>query len=253
MLVPAGFLEFKLNFSGTKDLPIGHVIKSEVFSAGGHLWCVYCYPRGAKKAHDGEYVYVSIYLMLASKSENVEAFFEVFLLTIEGSPSIKSWRCWHVFQPNMPWGFPRFVKRSQLGLSMFLSNGKARFMCGVIVVPGYYPTAMLPPPDIGSISEAYWIPLLGRMCHSLWMARPFLLIGLCLQLARRSSKQSSLAQWQMPQCQLSRCKTLSLKHLKLCSGSCTLINFLQTKSLGTLPLICCSIYLRRLTGTPWTG
>ena len=99
----AGFIELKFDYSETKDLPVGHEIISEVFSAGGHLWSVHCFPRGLKEEHKGEYV--SIYLMLVSKSENVEAFFDVFLLTRDGSPSrTKSVRCVHVFQPNIARG-----------------------------------------------------------------------------------------------------------------------------------------------------
>ena len=143
-MLAAGYIEFKFDCSGTKDLPIGHVIYSDVFSAGGHLWRVHCYPRGAKEEHKGEYV--SIFLMLVSKSENVEAFFDVFLLTKDGSPSqTKSVRRVLVFRPNIAKGVYRFVERSDL--EPFSTNGMVRFICGVIVVPGD-PTPM-PQSDIG--------------------------------------------------------------------------------------------------------
>ncbi|KAJ1269236.1 hypothetical protein BS78_07G195400 [Paspalum vaginatum] len=150
-MLASGFLEFKVDYEEKKDLAIGAMICSKHFSAGGHIWRVHCCPRGDKAEYKGEYI--SIYLMLVSNSENVKAFFEVFLLNRDGTPSMtKSRRCVHVYQPNISWGCPRFLKRSDLE-SNFLIDGLATFMCGVIVVLETplptTTTALMPPPDIG--------------------------------------------------------------------------------------------------------
>ncbi|GJN15687.1 hypothetical protein PR202_gb02623 [Eleusine coracana subsp. coracana] len=48
-MLDSGFLEFKLNYSKTKDLAIGDAIYSQHIFAGGHIWRIKCYPRGDKK------------------------------------------------------------------------------------------------------------------------------------------------------------------------------------------------------------
>ncbi|CAD6264787.1 unnamed protein product [Miscanthus lutarioriparius] len=40
--------QFKLNFLETKKVAIGHSVSSEDIFAGGHLWRIYCYPRGVR-------------------------------------------------------------------------------------------------------------------------------------------------------------------------------------------------------------
>ncbi|CAO2207323.1 unnamed protein product [Urochloa humidicola] len=81
-----GFIEFKLEYSEAKNLPIGQYVTSESFPAGGHLWKVVCYPRGDKIENDGEYV--SFFLKLLSNSVNIKAFFDVILLHKNGMPSL---------------------------------------------------------------------------------------------------------------------------------------------------------------------
>ncbi|CAN6248054.1 unnamed protein product [Urochloa humidicola] len=78
-----GFLEYKVDHSEKKNLAIGQFISSEDFSAGGHRWRIQCYPRGDKHEQNGEYI--SIYLTLvSSKSENVKAVFDIFILDRDG-------------------------------------------------------------------------------------------------------------------------------------------------------------------------
>jgi speckle-type POZ protein len=106
-------------------------VRSKEFCVGGHLWRVHCFPRGNRTDCKGEYI--SIFLALASKSENVKAMFDVFLLNRDGTPSLtEAHKFQQVFQPEAPWGWQKFVKRSHLELT-YTTNGVARFVCGVIV------------------------------------------------------------------------------------------------------------------------
>ncbi|WVZ92097.1 hypothetical protein U9M48_038187 [Paspalum notatum var. saurae] len=148
-MVDSRFIEFRLDYSENKNLGVGKFLSSEVIAAGGHLWRVVCYPSGDTNELLGEYI--SIFLWLVSKTENVRAIFEAFVLNRDGAPSsTHSRRCEHVFQPESPWGWARFVKRSDVE-TLFVTNGLARFMCGVIVVLDNDPTPTpmpVPPSDI---------------------------------------------------------------------------------------------------------
>ncbi|RLN03013.1 hypothetical protein C2845_PM13G23040 [Panicum miliaceum] len=144
----ASFWIFKLDYSETKNLAIGQRVSSESFSAGGHLWKISCYPRGDRREHNGEYV--SILVSLVSKSQNVKAIFDAFLLNRDGTA------CWapakrivHVFQQEILFGWSRFIKGSDVELN-YLANGLARFICGVIVIQENPTPISMPPPDIGN-------------------------------------------------------------------------------------------------------
>ncbi|RCV31920.1 hypothetical protein SETIT_6G216900v2 [Setaria italica] len=145
----AGFLEFKLDYSGCKNLAIGEAVYSKNISAGGHVWRIRCYPRGSVKEDNGEYL--SIYLELMSESRNVKAIFDVFAMERDGAPSSShARRCVKVYPPEgyRACGFLQFVKRSDLE-SLYVANGWARIMCVVIVVRDDDPLDV-PPSDIGS-------------------------------------------------------------------------------------------------------
>ncbi|KAG2585115.1 hypothetical protein PVAP13_6KG370500 [Panicum virgatum] len=149
MLGP-GFLEFKLDYSEKKNLPIGQYVSSESFRAGGHLWKIICYPRGDTseyKLYNGRFV--SILVKLVSRSENVKAIFDGFLLNRDGTPSWNvAKRILHAFQPEGVLGSSWLVKGSDL--QYYMTDGLARFICGVIVVAeDPTPISMPPPPDIG--------------------------------------------------------------------------------------------------------
>ncbi|CAO2173556.1 unnamed protein product [Urochloa humidicola] len=130
----AGFLEFKLDYPGTKNLAIGEAVYSKNISAGGHVWRINCYPHGFRKEDKGEYL--SIYLQLMGKSKNVRAIFDVFVMGRGGEPSSShAKRCVQVYPPegyNM-WGYCQFVKRSDLE-SLYVTNGCVTILCVIIIL-----------------------------------------------------------------------------------------------------------------------
>ena len=146
----SGFIEFKLNFAGTKNLAIGDIVCSDDFSAGGHVWRVNCYPHGNKADNNG--VHLSLFLQLVSNSKNVKAIFDAFLLDRDDGTTTSSHgqRCVQVYPPegSQAWGFgfPQFVKRSVLE-SDYVKDGCVTFMLGVIVLQRGNPIPM-PASDI---------------------------------------------------------------------------------------------------------
>ncbi|KAL6644515.1 hypothetical protein ACP70R_016123 [Stipagrostis hirtigluma subsp. patula] len=136
MMMDSGYIEFKLDYAATKNLAIGDVVLSDEISVGGHIWRVRCHPHGDKRVNNGEYL--SLFLRLISESRNVKAIFDVFLMGRDGEPSSShARRCVQVYPPEgfVSWGYPRFVKRSDLELNYVKDDGHVTFMCGVIVVP----------------------------------------------------------------------------------------------------------------------
>ncbi|TVU05012.1 hypothetical protein EJB05_48159, partial [Eragrostis curvula] len=155
----SGFLGFKLDYARVILTDIGDCISSDAFAAGGYLWRVICYPRGLKcEGNNGEYL--GIYLQLVSKSKNVKAIFDVFMMGIDGKPSTLSQRCMKVFPPEelkySCWGLPQLVKR--IDLAHYLINGSFTIACGVIVVRD--DPIPVPPSDLGIH--------LGHLLDPLW-------------------------------------------------------------------------------------
>ncbi|KAF8653775.1 hypothetical protein HU200_061891 [Digitaria exilis] len=143
------FTQFKLDFSKNNNLAAGDFISSDDISAGGHLWRLKCFPYGNKTQNNGEYV--SIFLELASKSRNVKVIFEAFMMGKDGAPSSSHERkALHVYKSKGDWGWSEFVSRSDVE-SLYLTNGCAMIMWGVIVVSHVQdPLMAVPPSDIGS-------------------------------------------------------------------------------------------------------
>uniref|UniRef100_A0A0E0CED5 BTB domain-containing protein n=1 Tax=Oryza meridionalis TaxID=40149 RepID=A0A0E0CED5_9ORYZ len=137
MAPASGFVELRLDYSATNASAIGNLINSDLFTAGGLTWRVNCYPRGDKADNNGDYI--SLYLELVSKSKNIKAIFDAFMVDEHGNPSDGSNRLVQVYPPTgyPAWGWPRFVKRSNLGSSsssVFVVDGKVRIMCVVVVL-----------------------------------------------------------------------------------------------------------------------
>lgn len=127
------FIEFELEYSKTKNLSVGDVVRSDEIFAGGHVWKIYCYPHGTKKANTGRYV--SLYLRLVSKAKCVKAIFEASLLRRGGPGRAK--RCTKVYPPNgissRSRGWHEFVSRSDLE-SGSVRQGCVTFLCGITVL-----------------------------------------------------------------------------------------------------------------------
>jgi speckle-type POZ protein len=141
--------QFKLNFLETEKVAIGHLVSSDEFTAGGHLWRITCYPRWENKDNYG---YVSIFLRHESKSKGAKAIFEAFVMDKDGTPSSSQRnRLVQVFTPkgsvNDSRGWPCFVKRSVLQ-SLYLTNGSFIITCGIKVV--HEDPLEVPPSDMGS-------------------------------------------------------------------------------------------------------
>uniref|UniRef100_A0A0E0CED3 BTB domain-containing protein n=1 Tax=Oryza meridionalis TaxID=40149 RepID=A0A0E0CED3_9ORYZ len=160
-------VELELDYAATN---VGDVVRSGVFSAGGHAWRVRCYPRGTKqlKAKNNVDDYISLFLELISKSSsNVKAIFDAFLIRRDGRPSSSSGgkRCLQVYphKGHRSWGWTKFIN---LNLeeeespesppppppSSYMVDGKLRIMCCVIVLGDSSGDGIVavPPPDIGA-------------------------------------------------------------------------------------------------------
>ncbi|KAM0829863.1 hypothetical protein ACQ4PT_066597 [Festuca glaucescens] len=126
-MLGSGFIEFELEYSETKN-----VVRSGVISVAGHVWRIYCYPLGNKKANKGKYQ--SLYLRLVSKAKNATAIFEASILRSGDSRHVK--RCTKVYPPNgirsQSRGWHEFVSRSSL--EYYVKDGLVTFLCGITVL-----------------------------------------------------------------------------------------------------------------------
>ncbi|KAE8778676.1 TD and POZ domain-containing protein 3 [Hordeum vulgare] len=134
-MLGSGFIQFELQYSKTKNLSVGDVVRSGEIFAGGHVWKIYCCPHGTKKSNAGRYV--SLYLRLASKAKCVKAIFEASLLR-RGDPG-RAERCTKVYPPNgissRSRGWHEFVSRSDLESgSGSVRQGCVTFLCGITVL-----------------------------------------------------------------------------------------------------------------------
>ncbi|CAO2211560.1 unnamed protein product [Urochloa humidicola] len=149
-MLDSRFVEFKLDYTKTKHLPIGSVVTSGDIAGGGHLWRFHCYPRG-RKLEDNNGEHLSIFLELVSgHSRNVRAILDAFAVNRDGAPS---WWCDSMRRADVyrargaAHGRDRFVARSFLDSLYTEAGGRVTVTCGVIVV---LPDGGGAPPDIGA-------------------------------------------------------------------------------------------------------
>lgn len=69
-------------YSLAKGVGSGKYFSSGAFAVGGHEWAIYFYPDGKSDGDHSEFV--SVFIVLASESFNVQALFEIALLDRSG-------------------------------------------------------------------------------------------------------------------------------------------------------------------------
>ncbi|XP_020191715.2 BTB/POZ and MATH domain-containing protein 3-like [Aegilops tauschii subsp. strangulata] len=124
-------------YSYTKEL--GTSITSEMFTVGGHRWCLRYYPDGNGKNYSD---WISVFLRLDHTNVNeVKAKFRISLLDQDGNPvpsySRQSGTCTFSLKQganNAEWGCFDFIKRSNLEGSVYLNDDVFSVRCDVTVV-----------------------------------------------------------------------------------------------------------------------
>ncbi|CAL5005182.1 unnamed protein product [Urochloa decumbens] len=144
----AGFVEVKLDYYPEKRPATGPFTtsESEDLSTGRHLWRINCSLRQAQDKSNGGMLLFSV--TLVSKSQEVKAVFEAYLLNNDGTISpIGIHRFLEVYKPETPRSFSHRVQRNDLEMACS-TTGFVRLLCGVIVVSESF--MPMPPPDIGN-------------------------------------------------------------------------------------------------------
>ncbi|KAJ3704610.1 hypothetical protein LUZ61_008315 [Rhynchospora tenuis] len=133
----SGCHEFKIvGYSSSKGIGVGKYITSEMFTVGGHHWCLRYYPDGYEKDDRGEYV--SVFIESVDTACDVKALFDIRLLdptSGEASTSTPEVVKPHVFRaPCDTWGFYQFIRKKDLEASTFLRDDCFTIRCNLVVV-----------------------------------------------------------------------------------------------------------------------
>ncbi|KAG7574249.1 BTB/POZ domain [Arabidopsis suecica] len=128
-------------YSLAKGMSPGKFIQSDVFSVGGYDWAIYFYPDG--KNPEDQSLYISLFIALASDSNDIRALFELTLMdqsgkgkhkvhshfdrALEGGPYTLKYK-------GSMWGYKRFFRRSALETSDYLKDDCLVINCTVGVV-----------------------------------------------------------------------------------------------------------------------
>nr|AAM66127.1 unknown [Arabidopsis thaliana] len=128
-------------YSLAKGMSPGKFIQSDIFSVGGYDWAIYFYPDG--KNPEDQSSYISLFIALASDSNDIRALFELTLMdqsgkgkhkvhshfdrALEGGPYTLKYK-------GSMWGYKRFFKRSALETSDYLKDDCLVINCTVGVV-----------------------------------------------------------------------------------------------------------------------
>ncbi|XP_019100528.1 PREDICTED: BTB/POZ and MATH domain-containing protein 3-like isoform X1 [Camelina sativa] len=128
-------------YSLAKGMSPGKFIQSDVFSVGGYDWAIYFYPDG--KNPEDQSLYISLFIALASDSNDIRALFELTLMdqsgkgkhkvhshfdrALEGGPYTLKYK-------GSMWGYKRFFRRSALETSDYIKDDCLVVHCTVGVV-----------------------------------------------------------------------------------------------------------------------
>jgi speckle-type POZ protein len=151
-MLGTSFIEVKLDYSATKNLPKRRVLDGRLL-AGGRTWTIVCFPRGVHASDNGEYL--SLFATTKSKSgHDVKAVFQAFPMGRDGAPSLSHAK-WsseiHGAGSNGGiWiGWHQFMKRSDLESGCYVVDGCVTFVCGIIDLNGNDDRVPVPPTDLG--------------------------------------------------------------------------------------------------------
>lgn len=133
----SGSHDFKIiGYSTSLGIGIGKYITSEMFTVGGHHWCLRYYPDGYEKNDQGEYI--SVFIESVDTSCNVKALFDIRLLdSVSGALSVDTPEVVkpHIFgAPTDTWGFYQFIRKKDLEVSAFLRDDCFTIRCKLVVV-----------------------------------------------------------------------------------------------------------------------
>jgi speckle-type POZ protein len=132
-----GCHDFKIiGYSSSRGIGAGKYITSQIFTVGGHHWCLRYYPDGYEKDERGEYI--SIFIESVDTACDVKALFDIRLLhSVSGalSPSTPEVVRPHVFRtPSDTWGFYQFMRKKDLEASDYLRDDCFTIRCHVVVI-----------------------------------------------------------------------------------------------------------------------
>ncbi|KAJ3672972.1 hypothetical protein LUZ60_006346 [Juncus effusus] len=129
---------FKVNYSKIKDIGVGKSVKSPIFNAGDHEWCISLYPQGYDEEDRGECV--SIYLDLLCECDEVSVMFDFCLLDKDGDNFSFISRADEPYifgtRDNTSWGKNRMRKRTELEADYIDANGCFVVLCMIRVQSG---------------------------------------------------------------------------------------------------------------------
>ncbi|KAM0913229.1 hypothetical protein ACQ4PT_012291 [Festuca glaucescens] len=145
-MVDSSFTEIKLCHQQIRNLGIGNVLSRRV-SVGEHSQLrVDCYPRGYRNDGCGEHMSLSMFL--TTKSRNIRAVFEAFVLCTDGASQSHAKRSVQVGAPHRVGSarWERFMRRGDLE-TLCAANGVVKLVCGAMVV--HENPIAVPVPDAG--------------------------------------------------------------------------------------------------------
>lgn len=148
-MLDSTFIQFPLDYEGTKNLPIGECAAGQHIFTGGCTWTIACYPRGnGMNRSNGEYLSI---LVFTNSRNVVNTAVHIFLIGRDGATSFirtkSSGEITAGTRITYIW-WHRFMKRSEIESGGYLvDDGRVTFGCGIIDLNGN--RIPVPPSDLG--------------------------------------------------------------------------------------------------------